>query len=91
MSQTTTTTNELHDKVFIFKVFNNPGLLESLKSINQHQVYLDLKNFCSEEIKVYVFYMISVVNSFLKLQNMLLFIKVCSKTVNVLFNNKLKI
>ena len=56
MSQTATTnSDELHDKVFIFKVFNNPGLLESLKSINQHQVYLDLKNFCSEEIKVFCF------------------------------------
>ena len=56
MSQTTKNIDEF-DKVFIFKVFNNPGLLETLKSIKQHQVYFDLKNFCTEEIKVcYLFY-----------------------------------
>ena len=40
------------DDMFVFKVCGNPTLLESLKTISQHQVFAELKEFCSDEIKV---------------------------------------
>ena len=62
MSQSVRTIcEELHDKVFTFKVFNNLTLLKTLKSIIHYQVYLDLKDFCSDElkVKVLIFFLVS--------------------------------
>ena len=57
MSQTRSVENdETHDKVFTFKVFNNPALLERLKTVSKHQVFMDLKDFCSDEVKVIILF-----------------------------------
>ena len=55
MSQTRSVeNNEMHDKVFTFKIFNNSGLLERLKTVSKHQVFMALKYFCSDEVKVII-------------------------------------
>ena len=48
--------DEMHDKVFTFKVFNNPGLLERLKTVSKHQVFMNLKDFCCDEAKVLILF-----------------------------------
>ena len=56
MSQSTsTTTDEFQDKIIIYKLFNDPKLLESLKTIGTHDVFSSLKEFCSDQLKVSIF------------------------------------
>ena len=67
MSQITfnlTISDELFDSVFIYKLFNNPNLLESLKCIEKSEVFTSLEAFCINELKVCL--VISNVQCFIK-------------------------
>ena len=44
--------DETFDNVFVYKLYSNPTLLESLKLIENIEVFTTLKLFCTYEIKV---------------------------------------
>ena len=48
--------DEFYDDVIIYKLFNNPTLLESLKRIESVKLFKTLKPFCSNELKVCILY-----------------------------------
>ena len=52
MPTISTISNELLDHVVIYKLFNNPSLLEGLKRIERPEVFTALKTFCIDELKV---------------------------------------
>ena len=47
-----TTSDEISDNVLVYKLFSNSTLLESLKLIENIEVFTTLKLFCTYEIKV---------------------------------------
>ena len=51
-----TTSDKISDNVFVYKLFSNPALLESLKQIENIEVFTVLKLFCTDQIKVCIFY-----------------------------------
>ena len=57
MSQTISTLSDerLYDYVVIYKRFNSPRLLESLKSIEKPEVFTELEEFCIDAVKVCTF------------------------------------
>ena len=44
--------DEDYDRVFVYKLYNNPMLLESLKSIESSEVFTPLEDLCTDELKV---------------------------------------
>ena len=62
MSQAfSTISEEVYDDLFIYKVFSNSSLLESLKSIEIPEVFTALETFCIDELKVcIIFFILSV-------------------------------
>ena len=42
--------------VIIYELFSNPTLLESLKRIENIEVFKNLESFCTDELKVCKFY-----------------------------------
>ena len=44
--------DESHDRVFVFKISEDPNLLEKLKNVEIKQVFSSLMDFCIGEIKV---------------------------------------
>ena len=44
--------DELHDRCFIFKISEDPNLLERLKSVEIFEVFTPLKEFCKDQYKV---------------------------------------
>ena len=59
MSQTISTiSDEVYDAVFIFKLFNKPTMLESLKSIEGPEVFTELTTFCTNGLKVCILFSI---------------------------------
>ena len=44
--------NEISDNVFVYKLFSNPTLLESLKRIENNEVFTTLEPFCVDELQV---------------------------------------
>ena len=49
-------TSRIYDRVFIYKLFNNPMMLENLKRIESYEVFTSLKEFCTEELNVCFYY-----------------------------------
>ena len=49
---TLTTSDELHDKCFIFKILEDPSLQERLKHVEKFEVFTPLKEFCKDQLKV---------------------------------------
>ena len=47
-----TISDEVYDDVFVFKLFNKPRILESLKSIEVPEIFTSMKTFCIDELKV---------------------------------------
>ena len=59
MSQTRSiNTDELHDNVFVFKISNNPSMLESLKTVENPEVFYSLNDFFNDEVKVCAIFML---------------------------------
>ena len=51
-----TLTETSDDKVFVYKIFSKPSLLESLKQIEEpDNIFNALKEFCSNKLKVCLF------------------------------------
>ena len=48
--------DETFDHVFVYKLYSNPTLLESLKRIENIEVFTALEPYYSDEIKVCIFY-----------------------------------
>ena len=49
-----TISDEISDSVFVYKLFSNPTLLETLKKrIEDIEVYTTLKPFCVDKLKVF--------------------------------------
>ena len=51
-----TITDELYDDVIIYKLFSNSILLETLKRIENNEVFTTLEPFCVDELQVCIFY-----------------------------------
>ena len=51
-----TISDEIADSVFVYKLFSNPTLLETLKQTENVEVFTTLEPFFVDEIKVCVFY-----------------------------------
>ena len=51
-----TTSDKISDNVFVYKLFSNPALLESLKQIENIEVFTALETFYNDEVKVCIFY-----------------------------------
>ena len=51
-----TISDEISDSVFVYKLFSNPTLLESLKRIENVEVFTALEPFCFDELQVCIFY-----------------------------------
>ena len=51
-----TITDELYDDVIIYKLFSNSILLETLKQIENNEVFTTLEPFCVDELQVCIFY-----------------------------------
>ena len=49
-----TTSDGVYDAVFIYKLFSNPNLLESLKCIETVEVFTAIDEFYIGELKVYI-------------------------------------
>ena len=47
-----TISDEDFDRVFVYKLYNNPKLLESLKRIESYEVFTPLEDLCTDELKV---------------------------------------
>ena len=47
-----TISDELYDDVVIYKLFSNPNLFESLKQIENNEIFTALKSFCVDELQV---------------------------------------
>ena len=47
-----TINDDLQDKVFVFKISNDPGLSEKLKNVEKSEVFLPLMEYCTDEVKV---------------------------------------
>ena len=47
--------DQLYDDVFTYKLNSKPNLLESLKQVDRPEIFTPLKNFCSDEHKVWTF------------------------------------
>ena len=54
--ETATIFDEIADNVFVYKLFSNPTLLETLKQTENVEVFTTLEPFFVDEIKVCVFY-----------------------------------
>ena len=50
-----TISDELYDDVMIYKLFSNPTLLETLKRIENVEVFTTLEPFCVDELQVCFF------------------------------------
>ena len=50
-----TISDELSDNVLVYKLFSNPTLLETLKRIENVEIFKTLEPFCSDEVKVCIF------------------------------------
>ena len=48
--------DEISDNVFVYKLFSNPTLLETLKRIENIKVFTTLEPFCVDELQVSIFY-----------------------------------
>ena len=44
--------DKLEDKVFVFKISNDPSLLEKLKNIEKPEVFSSVMEHCTDELKV---------------------------------------
>ena len=51
-----TTSDELSENAFVYKLFSNPTLLETLKRIENVEIFKTLEPFCSDELQVCIFY-----------------------------------
>ena len=47
-----TISDDLQDKVFVFKISNDPSLSEKLKNVEKHDVFTSLVEHCTDELKV---------------------------------------
>ena len=47
--------DEISDNLFIYKLFSNPILLETLKRIESVEVFTTLEPFCVDELQVCIF------------------------------------
>ena len=50
-----TISDEIPDNVFVYKLFSNPTLLESLKQIENIEFFTTLEPFCVDELQVCIF------------------------------------
>ena len=48
--------DETFDHVFVYKLYSNPTLLESLKRIENIEIFTTLERFCVDELQVSIFY-----------------------------------
>ena len=51
-----TFSDELFDDVIIYKLFSNPDLFETLKQIENVEIFKTLESFCPDDVKVCIFY-----------------------------------
>ena len=51
-----TISDEVYDDVIVYKLFSNPTLLESLKNIENNEVFTAIEEFFTNELKVCKFY-----------------------------------
>ena len=51
-----TISDELYDDVVIYKLFSNPNLFESLKQIENNEIFTALEPFCVDELQVCIFF-----------------------------------
>ena len=51
-----TISDEISDNVFVYKLFSNPALLESLKQIENIEIFTTLEPFCVDELQVCIFF-----------------------------------
>ena len=47
-----TISDDLQDKVFVFKISNNPSLSEKLKTVEIPEIFTPLKKFFRKELQV---------------------------------------
>ena len=47
--------DEASDSLFVYKLFNNPSLLESLINIGTSEIFTTLEPFCNDELQVCIF------------------------------------
>ena len=51
-----TISDETFDNVFVYKLFSNPTLLESVKKIQNVEIFTTLEPFCVDELQVCIVY-----------------------------------
>ena len=49
------------DRVFIFKISDDPRLAEKLKNVEKPEVFTPLKEFCNDQIKVGLFFITKLI------------------------------
>ena len=47
-----TISDELQEKVFVFKILNDPSLSEKLKNIEKQEVFSPLMEYCNDKLQV---------------------------------------
>ena len=50
-----TTSDETSDNVLVYKLFSNPTLLETLKRIENVEIFKTLEPFCLDDVQVCIF------------------------------------
>ena len=55
--------DEISDNVFIYKLYSNPNVLESLKQVENDEIFTTLKPFCVDELQVCIFHYLSHFNT----------------------------
>ena len=64
-----TISDELHDDVIIYKLFNNPTLLETLKRFENIEIIIAVEPFCFGELKVCKIFYFSQANKNFTISN----------------------
>ena len=59
-----TISDRLCDDAIIYKLFSNPTLFETLKQIENVEVFTALEFFCTDELKVFFFLLITTIVNF---------------------------
>ena len=62
-----TISDETYDGVFIYKLFSNPVLLESLKQIERPELFTAIEEFFTYDLKVCTFLLLTKSLTFFKL------------------------
>lgn len=53
-----TISDEVYDNVLVYKLFSNPALLESLKQIENIEVFKSLEKFYVSDLKVWKYFLL---------------------------------